>query len=61
METKAAGEFFVDPAVGGVGYNGIFEVKLDRYKDFSLALELMLGGKSYISESFVPHMKPRVA
>lgn len=39
-------------------YNGIFDVKLDGYKDFSKALELVLEGKSYVSESFVPHMKP---
>jgi len=39
-------------------YNGIFDVKLDGYKDFGKALELVLEGKSYVSESFVPHMKP---
>ena len=40
-------------------YNGIFDVKLDGYRDFSKALELVLDGKSYVSESFLPHMKPR--
>jgi DNA-binding NarL/FixJ family response regulator len=39
-------------------YNGIFDVKLDGDRDFSRALELVLEGKSYISESFLPHMKP---
>lgn len=39
-------------------YNGIFDVTLDGYKDFGKALELVLEGKSYVSESFVPHMKP---
>lgn len=41
-----------------VRYNGLFDVRLDGYNDFNTALEVVLEGKSYISESFQPLIKP---
>jgi DNA-binding NarL/FixJ family response regulator len=40
-------------------YNGLFDVKNDGPTDFSTALELVLAGKMYVSESFEPHVKAR--
>ncbi len=41
----------------GLRYNGLFDVHRDGHTNFNKALETVIEGRAYISETFQPHIK----
>jgi DNA-binding NarL/FixJ family response regulator len=42
----------------GLRFNGLFDVCRDGHTDFNTALGMVIEGRTYISDSFQPHLKP---